>query len=279
MRMQRAFQIILAVLATIAVLALLAASVLVFVPIIVSYCDRLDEGAIAYDVITGIYEIFNTEPTFTPDTFRLTTTQLVVLEGVTIFPLMLLSIACVLLYRRDVKTAGRKVACSFVMLGMLIPAVFISLYADRLFGNLAWFGETTWIICLFITAGIAILYMLLSVLTWIIKPAQKPVAEADEQTVLEEQPLEEQPLEEQVADTQQTDNEPEIELDSEVAEESIVATEAPESEPIEEAAPVAPQNPTSEKIVRKINILCDLHDDKVINDEQFVALTDYVMDK
>lgn len=268
MRMQRAFQIILAVLATIAVLALLAASVLVFVPIIVSYCDRLDEGAIAYDVITGIYEIFNTEPTFTPSTFRLSTTQLVILECVSILPLMLLSLACVLLYRRDVKSAGRKIACSFVMLGMLIPAVFISLYADKLFGKLAWFGETTWMICLFITAGVAILYMLLSVLTWIIKPAKKPVVEGDEQVVLEEQPVDEQET-----------NESEVELDGEATEDTTVAAEATESEPIQEAAPVAPQAPASEKIVRKINILCDLHDDKVINDEQFVVLTDYVMDK
>lgn len=269
MKMRRALQITLAILASLVALCLIAASVMIFVPLAKFNGQMPTEQNLGcmYGVICGIYDIFSA-------TDYLSTMQIVVLELVSILPVALLLVACVLLYNKNLKLGVHKLGYVLAALGILAPTVYMCLFSDKLF---AYLGETKWLVSLFVSGGIAIVYLLLVVLTWIVKPAKKADEVVSEQIVEEiteetEQVAEdEQPATEQIADEQPVEeveenvaSEQPARQTEEVAVTDTVATE--------ERKPVY-----TSKTLKKVRILHTLHNEKIINKDQYVALIDYVL--
>lgn len=158
MKTRRAFQIIVAVLATIATLAFLTVAICVLVPLVTG-----DKMPILGNLVDGVHLILGT--TY-PDTM-----QMVVVECFVLIPFLLCATAAILLFSNHGIQGLYKFSYILVMLGVAVPGVAMCIYCRQLYAG-------RWLMLLFINIVVVILYLLLPILAWLVKvdPAEEKAA-------------------------------------------------------------------------------------------------------
>ena len=142
MKTRRAFQIVLAVLATLAALAFCAAAIFVLVPLATGH-----KLPFLGEVVDGIYQIFATQ--------YLSTTQVVIAESFILAPLILAAIAAILLFSKHGIQGVYKLAYIILMLAVAVPGITAGIFSKQLFG-------AKQLMAIFIAAAVVVLYLLLS---------------------------------------------------------------------------------------------------------------------
>lgn len=149
MKKRRAFQIILALFATIAAMAFVTITVCVVVPLVTHV-----KMPILGDIVDAVTEIVG--PTL------LETKTLVTVEMFAIVPLMLTGISAVVLWGGHGKQWAYKFAYLFLMIGVSVPAIAACVYSKQLY-------TTNWLTLLLINVAVIVVYLLLPVLCWATK--------------------------------------------------------------------------------------------------------------
>ena len=137
MKTRRAFQIVLAVLATLAALAFCATAIFVLVPLATGH-----KLPFLGEVVDGIYKIFATQ--------YLSTTQ------------VLAATAAILLFSKHGIQGVYKLAYIILMLAVAVPGITASVFSKQLF-------DAKQLMATSIAAAVVVLYLLLSILAWLVK--------------------------------------------------------------------------------------------------------------
>lgn len=223
MKTRRVFQVILAILATIAALAFLTAAIFVLIPLVTG-----NKMPILGNLVDGIQYILQTTH---PDT-----TQMVIVESFVLIPFVFCATAAILLFSNHGIQGLYKFSYILLMLGVGVTGITMCIYSKALYG-------AQWLMLLFINIAVVILYLLLSILTWLIKvdPAEEKAARdlRKAKRAAKKQGL------------------------------TVVTV------PAEETAESKQYRITA----KRMEILHGLLEEKKINQQMYVALTDYVMKK
>ena len=233
MKTRRTFQIILAVMSALAAAAFLTATICVIIPLVagnkIGFLDQL---------VDGVRMVFGT--------YYLSTEQMVTTELLVLVPFVFTVTAAILLFDNHGKQWVYRMCYVLLMLGTFVPGIAMCIYCKALYGQ-------RWLMFLFVTIVVIILYVLLPLITWLIKIEDQPTAvtattDSDAQTTKAQQETQ----------TQDNGDQPEAQTEQNAEDE---------------------QAKLYRRKVKQIKILQDLHDEKRINNEQYIALVNYVMNK
>ncbi len=233
MKTRRTFQIILAVMSALAAAAFLTATICVIIPLVagnkIGFLDQL---------VDGVRMVFGT--------YYLSTEQMVTTELLVLVPFVFTVTAAILLFDNHGKQWVYRMCYVLLMLGTFVPGITMCIYCKALYGQ-------RWLMFLFVTIVVIILYVLLPLITWLMKIEDQPTA-VTATTDSDAQPAETQ----QETQTQDNGDQPEAQTEQNAEDE---------------------QAKLYRRKVKQIKILQDLHDEKRINNEQYIALVNYVMNK
>ncbi len=233
MKTRRTFQIILAVMSALAAVAFLTATICVIIPLVtgnkIGFLDQL---------VDGVRMVFGT--------YYLSTEQMVTTELLVLVPFVFTVTAAILLFDNHGKQWVYRMCYVLLMLGTFVPGIAMCICCKALYGQ-------RWLMFLFVTIVVIILYVLLPLITWLIKIEDQPTAvtattDSDAQTTEAQQ------------ETQTQDNGDQHEAQTEQNAEDEQAK-------------------LYRRKVKQIQILQDLHDEKRIDNDQYIALVNYVMNK
>lgn len=247
MKTRRAFQIVLAVLATLAALAFCALAILVLVPIA---SGNKFEGL--KPLVDGIYKMFNVN--------NLSTMQVVLTESFILAPFVLTATAAILLFANHGIQGVYKFSYVILMLSVAVPGIAMCVFGKQLFG-------AQQVMATFIVAAIVVLYLLMGILTWLIKvdPAEDKAAAEARKAAKKAAKLAKknaaEACEQQPEESAQADN-----ADEQTAEQPAVVEEDP----------TAKHNRIT---VKRVEILQDLLKQRKISTMQYAALVEYVLSK
>lgn len=245
MKTRRAFQIVLAVLATLAALVFCAAAIFVLVPLATGH-----KLPFLGEVVDGIYKIFATQ--------YLSTTQVVIAESFILAPLVLAATAAILLFSKHGIQGVYKFAYVILMLAVAVPGVTACVFSKQLFG-------AKQLMAIFIAAAVVILYLLLPILTWLVKVAPEEERAAKEARKAKKTA---QKVAKKAIDTTIDDNATTTEGETTVADEETTNGDVEDE--------TAKHNRIT---VKRIEILQDLLKQRKISTMQYAALVEYVLSK
>lgn len=249
MKTRRAFQIVLAVLATLAALAFCALAILVLVPIA---SGNKFEGL--KPLVDGIYKMFNVN--------NLSTMQVVLTESFILAPFMLTATAAILLFANHGIQGVYKFSYVILMLSVAVPGIAMCVFGKQLF-------SAQQVMATFITAAIVVLYLLMSILTWLIK-----VDPAEDKAAAEARKAAKKAAKLAKKNATATEQHPE---ESAQADNAEAADEQTAEQPaVVEEDPTAKHNRIT---VKRVEILQDLLKQRKISTMQYAALVEYVLSK
>lgn len=246
MKTRRAFQIVLAVLATLAALAFCALAILVLVPIA---SGNKFEGL--KPLVDGIYKMFNVN--------NLSTMQVVLTESFILAPFVLTATAAILLFANHGIQGVYKFSYVILMLSVAVPGIAMCVFGKQLFG-------AQQVMATFITAAIVVLYLLMGILTWLIK-----VDPAEDKAAAEARKAAKKAAKLAKKNAAATEQQPEDTAQAEVADEQTAEQPA-----VVEEDPTAKHNRIT---VKRVEILQDLLKQRKISTMQYAALVEYVLSK
>jgi len=228
MKTRRTFQIILAVMSALAAAAFLTATICVIIPLVtgnkIGFLDQL---------VDGVRMVFGT--------YYLSTEQTVTTELLVLVPFLFTVTAAILLFDNHGKQWVYRMCYVLLMLGTFVPGIAMCICCKALYGQ-------RWLMFLFVTIVVIILYVLLPLITWLMKIEDQPTA-VTATTDSDAQPAETQ---------QDNGDQPEAQTEQNAEDE---------------------QAKLYRRKVKQIKILQDLHDEKRIDNDQYIALVNYVMNK
>ena len=224
MKTRRTFQIILAVMSALAAAAFLTATICVIIPLVtgnkIGFLDQL---------VDGVRMVFGT--------YYLSTEQMVTTELLVLVPFVFTVTAAILLFDNHGKQWVYRMCYVLLMLGTFVPGIAMCICCKALYGQ-------RWLMFLFVTIVVIILYVLLPLITWLMK--------------IEDQPTAVTATTDSDAQTQDNGDQPEAQTEQNAEDE---------------------QAKLYRRKVKQIKILQDLHDEKRIDNDQYIALVNYVMNK
>lgn len=246
MKTRRAFQIVLAVLATLAALAFCAAAIFVLVPLATGH-----KLPFLGEVVDGIYQIFATQ--------YLSTTQVVIAESFILAPLILAAIAAILLFSKHGIQGVYKLAYIILILAVAVPGITAGIFSKQLFG-------TKQLMAIFIAAAVVVLYLLLTILTWLVKV--DPEEERAAKDARKARKAAQKAAKKAAAYTTTDGN--------------VTTTESENAAAAEESTNGDIEDETAKRnriTVKRIEILQDLLKQRKISTMQYAALVEYVLSK
>ncbi len=183
-------------------------------------------------IVDGIHLLFRTD--------RLSTNQMVVTELLVLVPLVFTLTAAILLFDNHGKQWIYRLCYLLLIIGTLVPGLTLCIFCKALYGQ-------RWLMLLFVTIVVILLYVLLSLITWLMKVEDTPGDVVATDNKDDEQQLNNDQNQTKPEQVEQTDKDEQVKL--------------------------------NRRKVKQIQILQDLHDEKRINNEQYIALVNYVMNK
>lgn len=247
MKTRRAFQIVLAVLATLAALAFCATAIFVLVPLATGH-----KLPFLGEVVDGIYKIFATQ--------FLSTTQVVIAETFILAPLVLAATAAILLFSKHGIQGVYKLAYIILMLAVAVPGITASVFSKQLFGAKQLMATS-------IAAAVVVLYLLLSILAWLVKV--DPEEERAANDARKARKAAQKAAKKAAAYTTATCG-------------NVTTTESENAAAAEETTNGDIEDETAKRnriTVKRIEILQDLLKQRKISTMQYAALVEYVLSK
>ncbi len=246
MKTRRAFQVVLAVLSTLAALAFCATAIFVLVPLATGH-----KLPFLGEVVDGIYKIFATQ--------YLSTTQVVIAESFILAPLVLAATAAILLFSKHGIQGVYKLAYIILMLAVAVPGITASVFSKQLFGAKQLMATS-------IAAAVVVLYLLLIILAWLVKvdPEEERAAKDARKAKKAAQKAAKKVTAHTATDGNATKTEGE----------SAAAPEETTNGDIEDET-----TKRNRITVKRIEILQDLLKQRKISTMQYAALVEYVLSK